>query len=51
MEFAHLIRSPRVERVTLRRPFRPAVDGVLCVTGHHLIFSGGGQDPDELWVT
>lgn len=50
MEFAHLIKTPRVEKVVIHRPLRKPVEGALCITGHHLIFSAGGENPDELWV-
>ena len=51
MEFAHLIKSPRVEKVVVHRhPFQKSVEGALCITGHHLIFSAGGANPDEFWV-
>lgn len=51
MEFAHLIKSPRVEKVLAHRPLNKSVEGVLCITGHHLIFSAGGENPDEFWVS
>jgi hypothetical protein len=50
MEFAHLIKSPRVEKVVVHRSLHKSVEGVLCITGHHLIFSAGGENPDEFWV-
>lgn len=50
MEFAPLIKTPRVEKVIIHRPFHKAAEGALCITGHHLIFSAGGENPDELWV-
>jgi hypothetical protein len=50
MEFASLIKTPRVEKVVIHRPFHKATEGALCITGHHLIFSAGGENPDELWV-
>lgn len=50
MEFAHLIKSPRVEKVVVHRPFHKPIEGALCITGHHLIFSAGGENPDEVWV-
>jgi len=50
MEFAGLIKTPRVEKVVIHRPFHKATEGALCITGHHLIFSAGGENPDELWV-
>ncbi|KAK4029192.1 myotubularin-related protein 9 isoform X1 [Daphnia magna] len=50
MEFAHLIKSPRVEKVLVHRPLNKSAEGVLCITGHHLIFSAGGESPDEFWL-
>lgn len=50
MEFAHLIKSPKVEKVVVHRAFNKSVEGALCITGHHLIFSAGGEVPDEVWV-
>lgn len=50
MEFAEYIKTPRLDRVTLTRPFRDPVEGVVCITGHHLIFSSRKSAGDELWV-
>ncbi|NWT86332.1 MTMR9 protein, partial [Lanius ludovicianus] len=51
MEFAELIKTPRADNVVLHRPFHPAVEGTLCLTGHHLIFSSRRQDnAEELWL-
>ncbi|KAL7987196.1 hypothetical protein Chor_006115 [Crotalus horridus] len=51
MEFAELIKTPRADNVVLHRPFYPAVEGTLCLTGHHLIFSSRRQDNvEELWL-
>ncbi|KAM6279859.1 myotubularin-related protein 9 [Porphyrio hochstetteri] len=51
MEFAELIKTPRADNVVLHRPFYPAVEGTLCLTGHHLIFSSRRQDnAEELWL-
>ncbi|NP_001026272.2 myotubularin-related protein 9 [Gallus gallus] len=51
MEFAELIKTPRADNVVLHRPFEPAVEGTLCLTGHHLIFSSRRQDnAEELWL-
>ncbi|XP_014803881.1 PREDICTED: myotubularin-related protein 9 [Calidris pugnax] len=51
MEFAELIKTPRADNVALHRPFYPAVEGTLCLTGHHLIFSSRRQDnAEELWL-
>ncbi|XP_021246491.1 myotubularin-related protein 9 isoform X2 [Numida meleagris] len=51
MEFAELIKTPRADNAVLHRPFHPAVEGTLCLTGHHLIFSSRRQDNvEELWL-
>uniref|UniRef100_A0A8C0H827 Myotubularin-related protein 9 n=1 Tax=Chelonoidis abingdonii TaxID=106734 RepID=A0A8C0H827_CHEAB len=51
MEFAELIKTPRADNVVLHRPFYPAVEGTLCLTGHHLILSSRRQDnAEELWL-
>ncbi|XP_074905036.1 myotubularin-related protein 9 isoform X2 [Buteo buteo] len=51
MEFAELIKTPRADNVVLHRSFYLAVEGTLCLTGHHLIFSSRRQDnAEELWL-
>ncbi|KAM6123316.1 myotubularin-related protein 9 [Pterocles gutturalis] len=51
MEFAELIKTPRADNVVLHRPFYLPVEGTLCLTGHHLIFSSRRQDnAEELWL-
>ncbi|CAH2245628.1 myotubularin-related 9 [Pelobates cultripes] len=50
MEFAELIKTPRVDNVLLHRPFHPAVGGTLCLTGHHLILSSRQDNMEELWL-
>ncbi|NWI60761.1 MTMR9 protein, partial [Calyptomena viridis] len=51
MEFAELIKTPRADNVVLHRPFHAAVEGTLCLTGHHLIFSSRRDDnAEELWL-
>lgn len=50
MEFAELIKTPRVDNVVLHRPFHPAVEGTLCLTGHHLILSSRQDCSEELWL-
>ncbi|XP_030902475.1 myotubularin-related protein 9 isoform X1 [Melopsittacus undulatus] len=51
MEFAELIKTPRADNVVLHRPFHMAVEGTLCLTGHHLIFSSRRHDnAEELWL-
>lgn len=50
MEFAELIQVPKLDRVTLVQPFKSALEGSICITGHHLIFSSRKTVGDELWV-
>ncbi|KAI4541981.1 hypothetical protein MJG53_020459 [Ovis ammon polii x Ovis aries] len=50
MEFAELIKTPRVDNVVLHRPFYPPVEGTLCLTGHHLILSSRQDNTEELWL-
>lgn len=51
MEFAELIKTPRADNVVLHCPFHLAVEGTLCLTGHHLIFSSRRHDnAEELWL-
>lgn len=50
MEFAELIKTPRVDKVVLHRPFHPPVGGTLCLTGHHLILSSRQDSSEELWL-
>ena len=51
MEFAEFIKIPMVDKVTLIRPGFSRIDGTLCVTGHHLMFSSRMQDSEELMVS
>ena len=51
MEFVEYIKSPRIDEVSLRRRGRAYLDGTLCVTGHHLIFSSRTEHKDELIVS
>ncbi|XP_008578088.1 PREDICTED: myotubularin-related protein 9 [Galeopterus variegatus] len=50
MEFAELIPTPRVDGVALHRPSHAAVEGTLCLTGHHLILSSRRGGAEELWL-
>lgn len=51
MEFAEFIQTAKVDNVRLRTPFQSAVEGTLCITGHHLILSSREEDStEELWV-
>lgn len=51
MEFVEFIKSPKIEKVSLRRRGRAYLEGTLCVTGHHLIFSSRTDHKDELIVS
>lgn len=51
MEFAELISTPKLDGVILHSPFHESIDGTLCITGHHLIFSSRKEDVQELWVS
>lgn len=51
MEFVEYIKSPRIDQVSLRRRGRAYLEGTLCVTGHHLIFSSRTEHRDELIVS
>ncbi|XP_064597583.1 myotubularin-related protein 9-like [Liolophura sinensis] len=51
MEFAEFIQTAKVDNVRLRTPFQAAVEGTLCITGHHLILSSREEDcAEELWL-
>lgn len=55
MEFSEHIKTANVEDVVLRVASRGARRGALCVTGHHLLFSGreeeeeGEEGGDSAW--
>lgn len=51
MEFVEHIATPNVDGVIFNNPFHEAVDGTLCITGHHLILSSRKEDAQEIWVT
>ncbi|XP_041361459.1 myotubularin-related protein 9-like [Gigantopelta aegis] len=50
MEFAEFIKTPMVNSVIMKRPFHDAVEGTLCVSGHHLILSSRKDQREELWL-
>ncbi|XP_038052242.1 myotubularin-related protein 9-like isoform X2 [Patiria miniata] len=50
MEFVEYIKTPKVDSVTLHRPFYARVEGTLCLTGHHLILSSRKTNTEELWL-
>ncbi|RWS22695.1 myotubularin-related protein 9-like protein [Leptotrombidium deliense] len=50
MEFAELIKTPKLDNIIVKQPFRPPTEGTLCITSHHLIFSSRRNVGDELWL-
>lgn len=50
MEFAELIKTPKVDNVILHRPMTPPTEIVLCITSHHIILSSRSSRDDELWL-
>lgn len=50
MEFAELIRTPKVDNVVLHRPLSKPTTVVLCITSHHLILSSREDTKDEFWI-
>lgn len=51
MEFIELIKVPKLDNVTITMPAKDQIDGSICITGHHLIFSSRKAVGDELWVS
>ena len=51
MEFAELIKAPKVDNVILHRPLYKPIEVVLCITSHHIILSSrSASNDDELWI-
>ncbi|KAK6644545.1 hypothetical protein RUM43_000812 [Polyplax serrata] len=50
MEFADLILASKVNKVTLLNPLNRKLEGVLCITGHHLIISSRKEGGQEIWL-
>lgn len=51
MELSEFIKTPMINDVILRRPFKLPLEGTLCITGHHLILSKRSGDEEEIWVS
>jgi len=55
MEFADLIKTPKLDGVLLHDPSNAgasgATVGTLCITGHHLLLSARQETSQELWVS
>lgn len=50
MEFSEFITVAQVEGVVLSRKHTTDIEGLLCITGHHLILARRGENQDEIWV-
>ncbi|XP_014244301.1 myotubularin-related protein 9 [Cimex lectularius] len=50
MEFADMIRIPKLDGVVMVAPCLKPIEGTLCITGHHMIFSARTEGVDELWL-
>ena len=50
MEFIELIKVPKLDNVTMTLTSKDPIEGSICITGHHLIFSSRKAVGDELWV-
>lgn len=50
MEFAELIKTPKIDNVILHRPLHKPTEVVLCITSHHIILSSRSAGDDELWI-
>lgn len=50
MEFVDHIATPKLDGVIFHSPFHEPVDGILCITGHHIILSSRKEPSQEIWV-
>ncbi|CAG9864397.1 unnamed protein product [Phyllotreta striolata] len=50
MEFAEMIKTPKLDGVICHSPFSDPIEGRLCITGHHLIVSSRNEDVQEVWL-
>ena len=57
MDFSDLIKTPKLNHVTLFRQLKPPICGTLCLTFSHIIVSSrssesdnGSNDEEEIWV-
>uniref|UniRef100_W8B3A6 Myotubularin-related protein 9 n=1 Tax=Ceratitis capitata TaxID=7213 RepID=W8B3A6_CERCA len=50
MEFADLIKTPKLDGVFLHDHLHAKVEGTLCITGHHLLLSARQENSQELWL-
>lgn len=50
MEFADLIKTPKLDGVLLHDHLHATVEGTLCITGHHLLLSARQENSQELWL-
>ena len=50
MEFAELIKTPKLDRIQVSYPIDESMEATLCITSHHLIVSSRTDSSRELWV-
>ena len=50
MEFAELIKTPKLDHVKVNETLSDTMDGRLCITGHHLILQSHKDKDKEIWV-
>lgn len=50
MEFAELIKTPKVDNVILHQQCKSPIEVVLCITCHHIILSSRSAKDDEVWI-
>lgn len=56
MDFSDLIKTPKLNHVTLYRQLKPPICGTLCLTFSHIIVSSRSSESDntsdeeEIWV-
>jgi len=50
MEFIEDIPTPNLDNVTMHGPFGKKLEGTLCITGHHILFSSRTEHHEELWM-
>lgn len=51
MEFAEILRVRKLDNITLVQPFKSPIEGSICITGHHFIFSSRKTVSDDLTVS
>ncbi|XP_054167367.1 myotubularin-related protein 9-like [Oppia nitens] len=50
MEFAELIKTPKLDSIRVFYPIDQSMEATLCITSHHLIVSSRSNASQELWL-